>query len=85
MNTFAEKAKEVAKEILRHKGGNVKKALSHAYVQFNSRTEGPQKRVEKRTYADRREYLIEAVAKRRQKIKKLLDRVQGRKVKYLWL
>jgi hypothetical protein len=45
----------------------------------------PQKRVEKRTYADRREYLIEAVAKRRQKIKKLLDRVQGRKVKYLWL
>ena len=37
----------------------------------------PQKRVEKRTYADRREYLKNAVANRRRKIKLLLIEYKG--------
>lgn len=39
----------------------------------------PQKRVEKRTYADRREYLKKAVAKRRQKLKLMVIEYKGGK------
>ena len=37
----------------------------------------PQKRIEKRTYADRREYLKKAVTKRRQKLKLMVIEYKG--------
>ncbi len=37
----------------------------------------PQKRIEKRTYSDRREYLINAVAKRRKKLKEMVVEYKG--------
>jgi len=37
----------------------------------------PQKRKEKRTYADRREYLIKAVALRRRKLKEMVIEYKG--------
>ena len=37
----------------------------------------PQKRIEQRTYADRREYLKEAVAKRRRKLKLMVIEYKG--------